>query len=62
MGGVYNYVSNFLEDFNICPGARECGICGQLATVECKNCYSHFGKEMATISFCKKCSYNVRIS
>lgn len=43
-------------------GPRECTICGQMATYECKECYTHFGDGLDQIAFCNNCLRKVGIS
>lgn len=39
----------------LCPGIRECAICGSMATHECKNCFREFGDGLDKIAFCDIC-------
>ncbi|CAD5117046.1 DgyrCDS5871 [Dimorphilus gyrociliatus] len=35
---------------------RQCAICGTIATLECRECFSHFGNSLDKIAFCAPCS------
>ncbi len=39
-------------------GPRECNVCGELATHECRECYAN-GSNLDEITFCKNCLVKV---
>ena len=41
-------------------GPRECNVCGELATHECKECYVN-GSDLDQITFCKNCLVKVKL-
>ncbi|GAB1602632.1 hypothetical protein Ahia01_000542800 [Argonauta hians] len=48
---LYLDVTDVLE-----KGPRECVICGNIATRECKECYKVHGEGLNTIAFCDECN------
>ncbi len=46
--------------FPLLSGPRECNVCGELATHECKECYVH-GVDLDQITFCQNCLVKVSL-